>query len=585
MDERLNDTSGAGQEFEERQPPSEEDVRRQMERIFDSSEFRGSERLRDFLSFVVDATLEGDLDRIKAYTIAVEVFERGPDFDPQVDSIVRVEAGRLRRQLEHYYLVDGADDPVLIEVPKGGYAPRFVCHDSAPGANLAAAATTSSRSTGSATPSGRTVVAAIGLGVTIAFALWWILGKPDTATLPQAAEISIGVTRIMVMPFEYASDTDVHPLLNASLTNELITTLATLPEFELMSLRTAQEAVDQGLTTAQIVDRFGVDYMIQGNVRQQQSDVRVTLTIVDAATSIVRESEVFDGSFDRVFELQDEMAREFAHSVAAVETPAFKRRLRATKELDPELVALYYEATTLRDPPSDPKRSQLAEEAYRRVIELDPEFAGGYAGLAYVLAYRSWWKVSGDPQKNAEQALQAARTAVEKDPESGWAQMSLGLALNLTGDHDGALGAARRAAELARDDPYVLTFSALVQTFQGEVEAAIPLAEKAIRLDPLSARTPFRNILGAILFQAGRYQESIDVLRENVERGGPDGPHVAYWRAGSLAALGRTEEARQELAKAGSFPSDFAMEDFLAAFRDPEEGAKLLVVLELIRDV
>lgn len=72
---------------------------------------------------------------------------------------------------------------------------------------------------------------------------------------------------------------------------------------------------------------------------------------------------------------------------------------------------------------------------------------------------------------------------------------------------------------------------------------------------------------------------TVEVLQENLELGGPDGPHAAYWRAGSLAALGRTEEARQELERATEFPYNFDMQDFLSAFRDPSEGRKLLETL------
>lgn len=81
---------------------------------------------------------------------------------------------------------------------------------------------------------------------------------------------------------------------------------------------------------------------------------------------------------------------------------------------------------------------------------------------------------------------------------------------------------------------------------------------------------------------AGKYQESLDVLQENLDLGGPDGPHVAHWRAGSLAALGKTVKARRELEKASSFPYDFDMGNFLSAFRDPEQRDKLLRNLETL---
>ena len=570
----------------ERGVPPDSEVRNQVRRIVESPDFAASERLQEFLEFVVETTLQGQTDRIKGYTIGTEVFGRGEDFDPQVDPIVRVEAGRLRRRLEHYYLAEGASDPILIEIPKGGYVPRF-SHRDVHWEEVAPQSEAASEQSHPAPRSRRSPVLAglaIGLVLGLALGLGWFLLRPESDSSTEEARGPVGdeaePSRVMVLPFDYVTDTSPHPLLNEGMVNELIVTLAALPGIEVLALRTARQAVEQGLTPWEIASSLQVDYLIEGDVRQQQSDVRVDVSVIDAPTAVILESRHFEGTFDHVFDLEADIARSIAKAVSVTPTSTFDRRVEGKRGLDPEVIALYYEATTLRDPPSDPARSRLAEAAYRRVIELDPEFAGGYAGLAYVLAFRSWWRVSDQPEIDAQQALEAARKAVALDPELGWAQMSLGIALNIAGDHDGALNAARRAAEMSGDDPYVLTFSALIQTFEGQVEAAVPLARKALRLDPLSARTPFRNILGAILFQAGRYRESIEVLQENLELGGPDGPHAAYWRAGSLAALGRTEEARRELERAAGFPYNFDMQDFLSAFRDPSEGNKLLETLK-----
>ena len=100
-------------------------VRAQLMKVLDSADFDASERNRSFLGYVVEEALSGRTARIKAYTIATSVFGRGADFDPQLDSIVRIEAGRLRRSLDNYYLREGADDPVRIVIPKGTYVPTF----------------------------------------------------------------------------------------------------------------------------------------------------------------------------------------------------------------------------------------------------------------------------------------------------------------------------------------------------------------------------------------------------------------------------------------------------------------------------
>jgi adenylate cyclase len=106
-------------------------VQDELQRVVVSRDFMPSERKRRFLKYVVQETLAGRADRIKAYTIAVDVFDRDPSFDPLADPVVRIEAGRLRRCLEHYYLAEGAADRIRITIPKGGYVPQFIVTEEA----------------------------------------------------------------------------------------------------------------------------------------------------------------------------------------------------------------------------------------------------------------------------------------------------------------------------------------------------------------------------------------------------------------------------------------------------------------------
>src|SRR6187200_941156 len=101
-------------------------IREHLAQILASKQFAGSPRLRKFLSFVVETTLDGNGDQIKEFVIATEVYERGADYDPQIDSTVRVEASRLRAKLREYYSGPGAAANVQIDLPKGSYVPMFV---------------------------------------------------------------------------------------------------------------------------------------------------------------------------------------------------------------------------------------------------------------------------------------------------------------------------------------------------------------------------------------------------------------------------------------------------------------------------
>ncbi len=103
----------------------DEVVQTQLARVIASRQFCNAPRLSRFLTYVVEQCLAGRSDRLKGYTIGLEVFDKDADFDPQTDTIVRVQARALRQKLDQYYAQDGVDDPVYISIAKGGYEPTF----------------------------------------------------------------------------------------------------------------------------------------------------------------------------------------------------------------------------------------------------------------------------------------------------------------------------------------------------------------------------------------------------------------------------------------------------------------------------
>src|SRR5438874_1108336 len=107
-------------------------VQAHLDSVLQSPGFRRNERLSRFLRFVVEQNLAGKDDELKEAVVAIEVFGRKPDYDPKLDSIVRTEASRLRAKLAEYYDSEGKTDPVIIELPKGGYVPAFRFIDKQP---------------------------------------------------------------------------------------------------------------------------------------------------------------------------------------------------------------------------------------------------------------------------------------------------------------------------------------------------------------------------------------------------------------------------------------------------------------------
>ena len=111
--------------------PSTDGIRAELQKILASSGFAHAERRSRFLRFTIESVLAGHADQIKEYLVGVEVFDREASYNPQIDPIVRVEAGRVRSKLKEYYEIEGQRDPVVIEFPKAlgdsGSSVRLTC--------------------------------------------------------------------------------------------------------------------------------------------------------------------------------------------------------------------------------------------------------------------------------------------------------------------------------------------------------------------------------------------------------------------------------------------------------------------------
>lgn len=156
----------------------------QIDRLINSHVLHGSESLCKLLRYLAKHVLDHPGTPIKEYQIATEVFGRSTDFDPQLDSMVRVQAGRLRVKLAEFYGSDGAEDPIIVELPKGTYVLSF--HHRAAGASRAHSSLNSNGQMESTSPRRTWMIATVLLGVLLAFSVIAILSLISNRNPAQA---------------------------------------------------------------------------------------------------------------------------------------------------------------------------------------------------------------------------------------------------------------------------------------------------------------------------------------------------------------------------------------------------------------
>src|SRR4051794_36904185 len=128
-------------------PSADKASRQELDRILASATFRQVDRLKRFLRFVALEALQGRGDQLKEYVIGVQVFDKSASFDPRADPIVRVQARRLRTRLARYYREEGAEDTIVVDLPKGGYAPVFKIREAAASGRRSLGATLAGQNT------------------------------------------------------------------------------------------------------------------------------------------------------------------------------------------------------------------------------------------------------------------------------------------------------------------------------------------------------------------------------------------------------------------------------------------------------
>jgi TolB-like protein/Flp pilus assembly protein TadD len=554
-------------------------VTAQVDRILAHQSFTDCVRSQQFLHYVVGETLQGRAGRIKGASIAQDVFHLEDPEQVQTSTVVRVEAGRLRRRLELYYATDGQTDPIRITIPKGSYVPSFELVTRQDEAKHSASATTSVQ------PSKRSRLPRVSLAyfavvslVILAAVLLWLLPL-DHGTSQKTKAPNWGKPSIAVLPFEDLTNDPSEKGVAAGLTEDIITDLSRLSGIDVIALPSVLPYRERKASPQAIRTELGVSHVLYGSVRGTPKEMRVTAQLYQTQNGKQIWAERFDRELTNILMLQDELATNIVESISASFDAVDRSRSPSRSRPDPksEAYALYKQALNLVNPPNDLGRLLSARRAFERVIQMVPEYAGGYAGAAYTHAFVAFWGRSKTPAEEIRLARELSDRALQLDGSFGLALSTQALVYLTQRNYEKARIASDQALQVQPNDPYVAIYHSAILLSSGQAQEGIEFARRSLRLDPLSPRTPYLNILGMAHFHAGEYREALAAMQRNIDRGGPFGAHIQAYVTAAYAQLGDTATAKEQLEILNMYTGDFSWENWLQRWhKDDKEAARVL---------
>ena len=481
-----------GSYVEQRSAPAAEEIRLQLQRVLDSPEFHATRRQREFLQFVVAETIAGRAEEIKGYTIATRVFGRKEDFDQAIDPIVSIQASRLRRALERYYLVAGSQDPIRIDIPKGTYVPTF--HEQT--------------------------------GV-----------ETDANAGSKASNITIEDSwpTLLIMPFENLTGDTAKGFLGVGFATELAVEITRFQEIKVLYLRKDSDKTDWD---------SGARFILDGSILEDRTGIKVTVYLTDTKTGkqIWGESHRSNVDAAQLIAFQEDVARVVATKIVS-ESGIISKTLSVESKNKPPTALTTYEAI-LRfyeyDQTLTPESFSRAMQALKRAASMEPDCGQVWTLLArlYANIYSLDFPGFDNP---LEKAIEFAEKGAHIEPNNQRSVATLALVHFYSNELSAAIKESHRALALNPNSLFTVDGIGYIMTLSGEWEQGLTLIRKTIKLNPY-----YRNVVHYALWvdrlrredYEGAYSETMSLRRPAV-----------FWyplaKAATLGLLGRDEEGKQ----------------------------------------
>jgi TolB-like protein/Flp pilus assembly protein TadD len=499
-----------------------------LERIVASRAFWHADGLTRFLRYIVDETLAGRAAGIKEYSIGATVFDRGASFDPKADTIVRVQARRLRAKLTEVYQTDRDATAVVIELPKGAYVPVFTSRLRVRDEQQEVPAAGRTR------VSRRTPVLIVGAALlviaAVVVALWSREQLPGRYSTFQA---------IAILPFENLSAGADQDFLADGLTEALITNLGQACPIRVIGRTSVIQYRGTKKPVRAIARELNVDVILEGTIAYSGERLRVTANLIQISPEKHLWARSYERNLGDVLALQNEIAGAIAAEIQVNLTPRQHARLQNSRPVRPEAQLAYWKALYFLQGRRDPESASQSVKYSEQAVRIDPNYASAQAALA-----RSYLMVSNlsgaFPRELAAKAKAVAQRAIALDEHLAEARVALGsILLAYDWDWAGAEREARRAISLNPSNADARQLLANCVAAVGQVDEAVVEIKRARELDPFSFYIQ-RNV-GRLLYFARKYDEALTELWQAGDMQ-PNSPVVESWIAMSYLKKGMADE-------------------------------------------
>jgi len=293
---------------------------------------------------------------------------------------------------------------------------------------------------------------------------------------------------IAVLPFDNMSGDPEQEYFADGMTEDLITDLSKISGLFVVARNSSFAFKGQAVDVREAARRLGVRFVLEGSVRKAGQRVRINVQLIDAGTGGHLWADRYDGTVDNVFALQDDVGAKVVSALRVRLHGDEGERLRHVHTSNLEAYELYVRAKATPYPPV-PDRIEAARGMFEQVVEMDPEFAGGYAGVSWALAFGALFG-HFDLGGTAARAVALAQKAVALDDSFGWSYVALGLALLRQRRHGEAIAATDEAVARQPNDADAHAYRGVILAMSGRPEDGVEPVERARRLNPQSVNGP-----------------------------------------------------------------------------------------------